>query len=77
MVLKCSPLWLVVVLLLLSVLVLFGILPAAMAWSERYSGTCLPPAIMPIVPGGRVTLAFFMGAAGYVITSEAVSKLLL
>jgi tyrosine-specific transport protein len=58
-----------------GVLVLFGILPAAMAWSERYSGTCLPPATKPIVPGGRITLALFMGAAGYVITSEAVSKL--
>lgn len=59
-----------------GVLVLFGILPAAMAWSERYSGTGVPPATKPLVPGGRVTLAFYMGAAGLVITSEAISKLL-
>jgi tyrosine-specific transport protein len=68
--------WLTFVLVLRAVLVLFGILPAAMAWSERYSGTVLPPATKPIVPGGRVTLAFYMGAAGLVITSEAISKLL-
>lgn len=58
-----------------TVLVLFGVLPAAMAWSERYSDTCLPPAVKPIVPGGKITLAFVIGAAGFIITSEAVSKL--
>jgi hypothetical protein len=46
-----------------------------MAWSERYSDTCLPPAVKPIVPGGKITLAFVIGAAGFIITSEAVSKL--
>eukprot|EP00252_Welwitschia_mirabilis_P001882 TRINITY_DN11853_c0_g2_i2.p1 TRINITY_DN11853_c0_g2~~TRINITY_DN11853_c0_g2_i2.p1 ORF type:complete len:170 (+),score=31.64 TRINITY_DN11853_c0_g2_i2:585-1094(+) len=59
-----------------GVLVLFGILPAAMAWAERYSTTSLPPPIPPIVPGGKVTLAFIIGAAGYVITYELVENFL-
>ncbi|CAK9261617.1 unnamed protein product [Sphagnum jensenii] len=58
-----------------GVLVLFGVLPAAMAWSERYTDTCLPPAVKPIVPGGRFTLAVVMGAAGLVITYEALNSL--
>ncbi len=58
-----------------SVLVLFGVLPAAMAWSERYTDTCLPPAVKPVVPGGRFTLAVVMGAAGLVITYEALNSL--
>jgi tyrosine-specific transport protein len=58
-----------------GVLVLFGVLPAAMAWSERYTDTCLPPAVKPVVPGGRFTLAVVMGAAGLVITYEALNSL--
>eukprot|EP00850_Spirogloea_muscicola_P004092 SM000017S02832 [mRNA] locus=s17:558669:560288:- [translate_table: standard] len=59
-----------------GVLVLFGILPAAMAWSERYSGTCLPPTMPPIVPGGKFTLAIIMGAASTVIVSELAKNVL-
>eukprot|EP00850_Spirogloea_muscicola_P019928 SM000202S05899 [mRNA] locus=s202:101147:103919:- [translate_table: standard] len=59
-----------------GVLVLFGILPAAMAWSERYSGTCLPPTMPQIVPGGKFTLAIVMGAASTVIISELAKNVL-
>lgn len=58
--------------LLLAVLVLFGLLPGAMAWSERYTDACVPPAVKPIIPGGKVTLSLLMGAAGIVIAGEFV-----
>ncbi|XP_010536150.1 PREDICTED: uncharacterized protein LOC104811210 [Tarenaya hassleriana] len=55
-----------------GVLVLFGILPAAMAWSDRYSGSSIR---MPeLVPGGKLTLSLVMGGAGYVILSELVDN---
>ncbi|GLJ13804.1 hypothetical protein SUGI_0220310 [Cryptomeria japonica] len=59
-----------------GVLVLFGILPAAMAWAERYSEACLSPTVPTIVPGGRITLCIVIGAAGFVITSELLDNLL-
>jgi hypothetical protein len=48
-----------------SVLVLIGVIPVAMAWFERYTDTCLPSAVKPIVPDGCFTLAAVMGAAAY------------
>lgn len=53
-----------------AVLVLFGLFPGAMAWSERYTDMCMPPAVKPIIPGGKVTLSLLMGAAGVVIAGE-------
>ncbi|KQK14799.1 uncharacterized protein LOC100846275 isoform X2 [Brachypodium distachyon] len=50
-------------------LVLFGVFPAAMSWSERYSDELEAP-VPPIVPGGKVTLSFVMGGALIVIFSE-------
>ncbi|KAL6896940.1 hypothetical protein ACP4OV_007512 [Aristida adscensionis] len=52
-----------------GVLVLFGVFPAAMSWSERYSGELEAP-VPPIVPGGKVTLSVVMGGALLVIFSE-------
>lgn len=51
-------------------MVLFGVIPGAMAWSERYSETSLKPILPPIVPGGKVTLLVIMGTAGVVILSS-------
>ncbi|MQL96317.1 hypothetical protein Taro_028991 [Colocasia esculenta] len=53
-----------------GVLVLFGILPAAMSWSERYSGSSPSPILPPLVPGGRFTLLVVIGGALSVILSE-------
>ncbi|KAF0907398.1 hypothetical protein E2562_015889 [Oryza meyeriana var. granulata] len=52
-----------------GVLVLFGVFPAAMSWSERYLDDLEAP-VPPIVPGGKFTLAFVMGGALLVIFSE-------
>lgn len=47
---------------LYGVAVLFGILPAAMAWRQRYaSDASLATATVPTLPGGRVGLAVMMG----------------
>lgn len=59
-----------------GVLLLFGILPAAMSWAERYTERCLPPIVPTIVPGGRITLCIVMGAAGFVIASELLENVL-
>ncbi|KAL2636264.1 hypothetical protein R1flu_007743 [Riccia fluitans] len=59
-----------------GVLVLFGIIPAAMAWSERYVDRSLPiESKVELVPGGRLTLAIIIGMAGTIITSEIISQL--
>ncbi|KAJ7550995.1 hypothetical protein O6H91_07G128600 [Diphasiastrum complanatum] len=58
-----------------GVLVLFGILPAAMAWAERYTDGCPPSTLPAIVPGGRLTLALIVGAASLVISTEIVNDL--
>ncbi|KAK1277552.1 hypothetical protein QJS04_geneDACA003642 [Acorus gramineus] len=47
-----------------GVLVLFGILPAAMSWSERYSDSSETPKLPPVVPGGRFTLSILIGEQG-------------
>lgn len=52
------------------VLVLFGIFPAAMAWSDRYSSSSSTVKLPQLVPGGRITLSLVMGGAGYIILSE-------
>jgi len=51
-----------------GVLVLFGVIPALMAWSERYSRTTLTS--VQIVPGGRLTLIMVGGCAAAVIVTE-------
>ncbi|KAH7435031.1 hypothetical protein KP509_06G046100 [Ceratopteris richardii] len=58
-----------------GVLTLFGLLPAAMAWNERYGEICIPSPFKPIVPGGRVVLCIVIAGAGYVITSDIISSL--
>ncbi|CAN6840230.1 unnamed protein product [Brassica oleracea] len=55
-----------------GVLVLFGILPAAMSWSDRY--VVSSSTATQLVPGGKVMLSVVMGAAGYVIVSEIVEN---
>ncbi|KAK1439497.1 hypothetical protein QVD17_05316 [Tagetes erecta] len=58
-----------------GVLVLFGVLPAAMSWSDRYSSSLsLSSNIPELVPGGRITLLLVIGGAGYVIISELLNS---
>uniref|UniRef100_A0A1J3IHZ7 Tyrosine-specific transport protein n=1 Tax=Noccaea caerulescens TaxID=107243 RepID=A0A1J3IHZ7_NOCCA len=58
-----------------GVLVLVGILPAAMSWSDRYSISSSATRSLPqLVPGGKLTLSLVMGAAGYVIVSEVIEN---
>ncbi|KAG9454792.1 hypothetical protein H6P81_007696 [Aristolochia fimbriata] len=59
-----------------GVLVLFGIIPAAMSWSERYSDPSRTPVIPPLVPGGKLTLSLVLGGAAFVILSEIYEKLI-
>eukprot|EP00249_Psilotum_nudum_P016453 c25831_g1_i4 orf=332-1825(-) len=59
-----------------GVLVLFGILPPAMAWAERYTDACVQPSIPPLVPGNRIMLGAIIGTAGCVITSQFFSLIL-
>lgn len=51
-----------------GVLVLFGILPALMAWSERYNETTVTS--IQVVPGGRTMLILIGGGAGVVVLTE-------
>lgn len=51
-----------------GVLVLFGIIPAVMTWSERYAGTTISS--IRIVPGGKSTIFLVGGFAGFVILRE-------
>ncbi|XP_051134287.1 uncharacterized protein LOC127253650 isoform X2 [Andrographis paniculata] len=46
-----------------GVLVLFGVVPGAMAWSDRYSESSDSPKIPALVPGGKFALALVMGGA--------------
>lgn len=57
-----------------GVLVLFGVLPAAMSWSDRYSTTSVSSNLPELVPGGKVTLSLVIGGAGYVIISELIDN---
>ena len=54
------------------VLVLFGILPAAMSWSDRYSDLSESPKLPLLVPGGKLTLSLVIGGAGFVILSDLI-----
>ncbi|KAJ4840616.1 hypothetical protein Tsubulata_020918 [Turnera subulata] len=53
-----------------GVLVLFGIIPSAMAWSDRYSSSSSWIKLPELVPGGRITLSLVIGGAGYIIVTE-------
>ncbi|XP_050237776.1 uncharacterized protein LOC126687302 [Mercurialis annua] len=57
-----------------GVLVLFGILPAAMAWSDRYSSSSPSVKLAELLPGGRITLSFVIGGAGFIILSEILEN---
>uniref|UniRef100_A0A803KMI5 Tryptophan/tyrosine permease n=1 Tax=Chenopodium quinoa TaxID=63459 RepID=A0A803KMI5_CHEQI len=56
-----------------GVLMLFGILPAAMSWSDRYLTSPELPKVPQQVPGGKVTLFLVMGGAAWVISSELLN----
>ena len=58
----------------LLVLVLFGVLPAAMSWSERYSNSSPSMKLSQLVPGGRVTVSLIIGGAGCVVLSEILEN---
>ncbi|KAJ3697558.1 hypothetical protein LUZ61_001263 [Rhynchospora tenuis] len=58
-----------------GVLVLFGVLPAAMSWSERYSSETQPLNLPTLVPGSKLTLSFVMGGALVVIFSEILKDI--
>ncbi|KAE9462087.1 hypothetical protein C3L33_05996, partial [Rhododendron williamsianum] len=57
-----------------GVLVLFGILPGAMSWSDRYSDSSGSPKLPQLVPGGKLTLSIVIGGAGFVIFSELLEN---
>ncbi|XP_010420758.1 PREDICTED: uncharacterized protein LOC104706282 [Camelina sativa] len=58
-----------------GVLVLFGIIPGAMSWSDRYIVSSTTVTGLPqLVPGGKLTLSLVMGAAGCVILSEVIEN---
>lgn len=57
-----------------GVLVLFGILPSAMSWSDRYSGSSQSQKLPLLVPGGKLTLSLVIGGAGCVILSEIIEN---
>lgn len=59
-----------------GVLVLFGIMPAAMVWSERYGAVLPPAANIRVVPGGRGPLLVVGGLAGAVILHSMITSLL-
>ncbi|KAK4375561.1 hypothetical protein RND71_006238 [Anisodus tanguticus] len=57
-----------------GVLVLFGLLPAAMSWSDRYLESTQTPNLPPLVPGGKIALSLVFGGAALVILSEIVEN---
>ncbi|KVH87570.1 Tryptophan/tyrosine permease [Cynara cardunculus var. scolymus] len=60
-----------------GVLVLFGVVPAAMSWSDRYTSSSVSSNLQQLVPGGRFTLSLVIGGAGYVIISELIQNLMI
>ena len=60
-----------------GILVLFGIIPAAMAWQQRYSeGDGATELVAPAaLPGGRASLALMGLAAASVIGVETFERL--
>lgn len=57
-----------------GVLVLFGVVPAAMSWSDRYSNSSPSVKLPELVPGGRITLLLVLGGSGYVVLSELIEN---
>merc|ERR1712232_1287092 len=58
-------------------LLLFGIIPVAMVWQQRYGAkdqadvdVSAELAVPSVLPGGRLTLALMMGGAGMVFLIE-------
>jgi tyrosine-specific transport protein len=61
---------------LYGVATLFGILPAAMAWRQRYSlDASLATAVTPALPGGRASLAAMIGLPTILITYNTLVML--
>ncbi|KAK2431383.1 tyrosine-specific transport protein [Trifolium repens] len=58
-----------------GVLLLFGVIPAAMSWSDRNSNSSSSVKLPELVPGGRITLLMVLGSSGYVILSELFENL--
>jgi len=61
-----------------GILTLFGIIPAAMAWAQRYGDGDAEPgdAVAPAaLPGGRATLVAMIVAAGAVVSVETWERL--
>ncbi|KAK7300286.1 hypothetical protein RJT34_11128 [Clitoria ternatea] len=58
-----------------GVLVLFGVVPAAMSWSDRNSSSSSSVKLPQLVPGGRITLLLVLGCSGYVVLSELIESL--
>ncbi|KAI0498112.1 hypothetical protein KFK09_021353 [Dendrobium nobile] len=57
-----------------GVLVLFGVLPGAMSWSERYSRSSSSSMVPPLVPGGKITLTIVIGFAMIIIFWELLEN---
>lgn len=59
-----------------GVLVLFGIIPPAMSWAERYTpGTVINQLTPPMVPGGRATLLAIGGTASAIVLADVIVRL--
>jgi len=59
-------------------LFLFGMIPVAMVWQQRYGAKDQvddPFLVPPVLPGGRLTLVLMMGIAGTVFFLEASNLL--
>jgi tyrosine-specific transport protein len=57
-----------------GILVLFGIMPAAMAWVQRYAPGA-EPEIEPALPGGRPVLFGMAVVAGAVVAGETWERM--
>ncbi|KAK9673545.1 hypothetical protein RND81_12G174500 [Saponaria officinalis] len=57
-----------------GVLVLFGVLPATMSWSDRYLTSPEIPKVPQLIPGGKLTLSLIISGAAWVILSEILSS---
>jgi len=69
-----------------GILVLFGIIPAAMAWQQRYGGTDIYSgandekaygaelAVAPVLPGGRLTLGAMAATAAVIVALETYER---
>ena len=53
---------------------LFGLVPAVMAWKQRYGSDRADVVAPPMVPGGRVTLVAIMGVAAAIIGDGVAEK---